>query len=400
MHEADEGDSQEQPLDQRLVSPAFALITGSALAYFIAIGVQIPVLPKYIEDELGGNGFEVGLGVGAFAVSAAVLRPAVGRLGDRRGRRILIVGGGAVAALSVLGYLVATTLPVLIAMRLLTGVGEAAVFVGAATAVQDLAPPTRRGEAASYFSVAVYGGLALGPLLGDLLRQGPGYGAVWIVSASMCVVSLLLATLMPVSRPPASDLPVGKPRLFHPAAVRPGVILALSATGYAGFSAFVPLYVDDIGVDGTGVVFAEYAFAILFVRIFFARLPDKLGSIRGASLALTFQALGFVVLTAVATPAGLYTGTFVYSMGASMLYPALFPLVVDNAPENERSQSIATFTLFFDVSQGAGAFVLGIFVTLGNERWAFGAAAALAALGLVLLRAERRRESVASATPA
>jgi MFS family permease len=396
VHDAGERDLREQPDDPRLLSPAFALITGSALAYFTAVGVQIPVLPKYIADELGGNGLEVGLGVGAFAVSAALLRPAVGRMGDRRGRRVLIVGGAAVAAVSVLGYLVATTLPVLIAMRLLTGVGEAAVFVGAATAVQDLAPPTRRGEATSYFSVAIYGGLAVGPLLGDLLRQGPGYGAVWIVSASLCVVALLLATRMPISRPLETDLPLGKPKLLHPAAVRPGVILALSATGYAGFSAFVPLYVDHIGVNGTGVVFAEYAFAILFVRIVFARLPDKLGSIRGASLALTFQAVGFVVLTAIASPGGLYTGTFIYSIGASMLYPSLFPLVVDNAPENERSQSIATFTLFFDVAQGLGAFVLGIFVTIGNERWAFGVAAALAALGLVLLRAERRREQAAA----
>lgn len=377
--------------DSRLVTPAFALITGSALAYFVAIGVLIPVLPHYIEGELGGSGTQVGIGIGAFAVSAALLRPAVGRIGDRRGRRVLVMGGAATAGISILGYALATTLPALVALRLLTGVGEAAMFVGAATAVQDLSPAERRGEAASYFSVAVYGGLALGPLLGELLRQGPGYRAAWVVSAAMCVVALALGTRMPRAKADLRAVSLGKPKLFHPAALRPGVILALSATGYAGFSAFVPLYVDEIGVRGTGAVFAEYAFAILFVRIFFARLPDRLGSIRGASLALGSQAIGFAVLATVASPFGLYAGTFVYSMGASMLYPSLFPLVVDGAPEEERSQSIATFTLFFDVSQGLGAFVLGVVVSVGSERWAFAAAAALAVLGLGLLRAERRR---------
>lgn len=386
MHEA----------DSRLVTPAFALITGSALAYFIAIGVLIPVLPHYIEGELGGSGTQVGIGIGAFAVSAALLRPAVGRVGDRRGRRVLVIGGAAIAGMSILGYALATTLPALVALRLLTGVGEAAMFVGAATAVQDLSPSERRGEAASYFSVAVYGGLALGPLLGELLRQGPGYRSAWIVSAVMCAVALALGTRMPQAKPSRMAVSLSKPKLLHPAALRPGVILALSATGYAGFSAFVPLYVDQIGVHGTGAVFAEYAFAILFVRIFFARLPDRLGSIRGASLALTAQAIGFVVLATVASPVGLYGGTFIYSMGASMLYPSLFPLVVDDAPEDERSQSIATFTLFFDVSQGLGAFLLGIVVSVGGERWAFGAAAALAALGLGLLQAERRRTPVAA----
>jgi MFS family permease len=217
------------------------------------------------------------------------------------------------------------------------------------------------------------------------LRTGPGYGAAWIASSALCLVSVLLGSRMPVARavehPSVAD---SRRRLLHPAAVRPGIVLALSATGYAGFSAFVPLYVDSIGVHGTGIVFAEYAVAVLVVRIFFARLPDRLGSIRGASLALLLQASGFVVLTAIASPAGLYGGTFVYSMGASMLYPSLFPLVVDGAPEAERSQSIATFTLFFDVSQGLGAFVLGIVVTVANERAAFGTAALLAAVGLAM----------------
>ena len=56
-----------------------------------------------------------------------------------------------------------------------------------------------------------------------------------------------------------------------------------------GFSAFVPLYVTHLGLSGSGVVFAEYAFAVLAVRIFGARLPDRLGSRRGASMALVLR---------------------------------------------------------------------------------------------------------------
>jgi MFS family permease len=377
---------------ERLLTPGFVRITTSALAYFIAIGVLAPVLPLYVEERLHGSGASVGMAVGAFAVSAALLRPLVGRIGDEHGRKVLVLGGGFIAGVSVLGYTLATNLPVLIGMRLLTGVGEAAMFVGAATAVQDLSPPARRGEATSYFSVAVYGGLAIGPLLGEGVRTQWGVHAVWFVSAAMCFVAVIVGLGMPTVRPaPVPDDVVVRRRFLHPAALRPGVILALSTTAFAGFSAFVPLYVKQVGLTSSGAVFAEYAFAVLAVRVFFARLPDRLGSVRGASLAMSLQSAGLIAMCAWHSATGLYVSTFVYSMGVSLLYPSLFPLVVDNAPEHERSQAIATFTLFFDISQGFGAFVLGVVVTLSSERWAFGTAGLLSLAGLALLHSTTRR---------
>ena len=375
----------------RLLTPAFIEITGAALFYFVAMGVVAPVLPRFVEDSLGGGGTAVGISVGAFAVSAALLRPVVGHIGDRRGRRVLVLGGGTIAGISVLGYALATTLPAIIGMRLLTGAGEAAMFVGAATAVQDLSPSSRRGEATSYFSVAVYGGLAIGPVLGELFRTHWGVHAAWFLGGGLCFGAVLLGLRMPVARPAVTEhAPAAKRRLLHPAALRPGLILALSTTGFAGFSAFVPLYVTQLGLQGSGAVFAEYAVAVLLVRVFGARLPDRLGSVRGASIALVFQAAGLLAMCLWMSVTGLYVSTFVYAMGVSLLYPSLFPLVVDGAPEAERSQAVATFTLAFDVSQGLGAFLLGIVVSLSSERWSFGAAALLSIAGLLLVQARLR----------
>ena len=54
----------------------------------------------------------------------------------------------------------------LIALRLATGVGEALVFVGSGTIVADIAPVDRRGEALSIYTIGVWGGLAIGPIVG------------------------------------------------------------------------------------------------------------------------------------------------------------------------------------------------------------------------------------------
>jgi len=367
--------------------PRFALVVSSAAFYFVGIGMLAPVLPRYVKSVLHGGGLQVGVAVGAFAVSAALLRPGVGRVGDRRGRRLLVVGGCVTVGLSVFGYGL-DGLAALVVMRLISGAGEAAVFVGAATSAQDLAPPDRRGQAASLFSIAVYGGIAVGPPIGEWIYHTRGDYPVWLVAGSLCLVAALIgATLPPWVEPPSPDSSPGPHRFFHPAAVRPGVVLMLGAMGYAGFSSFVPLYADRIGLKGAGPVFIEYAVIVLAVRVFASRLPDVLGVRRGPLVALALQAAGLASMGLWVSPTGLYVSTAVYACGVSLLYPALFPAVVDVAPQAERSHAIGTFTLFFDLSQGLGALLLGAVVTATTERGAFIAAGCASALGWWLHRA-------------
>jgi MFS family permease len=382
----------------------FVLVVVVGFAYFTGLGVLAPVLPRYVEDELGGGGAAVGLAVGAFAVSAALLRPWIGRVGDREGRRVLVVGGCLAAGVSMLGYGLPGGLAVLVLLRLVSGAGEAAAFVGAATAAQDLAPAERRGQAASFFSISVYGGLGLGPPVGEWVYRAHGAGMAWVVASGCCVVAGLLALAMPRDRPAPGAAPPstsnGWRSSLHPAGLRPGVILALGASGYAGFSSFVPLYVDEIGLTDAGPAFVEYAVIVLAVRVVGSRLPDRLGTRQGPLAALSLQATGLVLMGLWASAAGLYTATAVYTMGVSLLYPALFPAVVDAAPAEERSHAIATFTLFFDLSQGLGAPLLGTVVALTGERGAFVAAGLLSALGFALHRAAPRAVAVPVPRPA
>ena len=102
-----------------------------------------------------------------FALTAIIARPFLGRLADRYGRRPLMVGGALVAGVAGIASGHVTEFWQLLFMRGFTGVGEAAVFVGAATLIADLSPRDRTAEGASYFSVAVFGGIGIGPLIGE-----------------------------------------------------------------------------------------------------------------------------------------------------------------------------------------------------------------------------------------
>jgi MFS family permease len=380
------GDVPPQPLDddeRSLLTPQFAVVMLASFAYFTAMGALLPTVPRFVEDELGGGGAQVGIGVGAYAVSAALLRPWVGRIGDTRGRRVLAVAGSVVVAVSIVCYALATELWMLIVARLITGAGEAAVFVGVATAAQDLAPDHRRGEAASYFSVALYGGLAVGPPIGESL-VGHGFTTVWLVIAGFAAMAAVAALWIPRGKTvPAEAL--GDRPFLQPDALWPGLILFLGLIPFTAFAAFGPLFAEDIGLGSVGGVFGLYAGLVLVIRIVGARLPDRLGWQRGSTIALLGVTAGIWLIAAWGSVPSIWVAAVGLALGMSLMYPSLFTAVLGAAPEEERSHAVGTFSVFFDLSQGFGATLIGVVVSLssGNDRAGFAAAGLLSFGGLV-----------------
>jgi MFS family permease len=384
----------------RLVTPVFLLITLSTFAYFVAIGSLIPTLPLFIEGPLSGSSISVGLVVGAFSLSAVVLRPFVGRLGDARGRRILIVGGAGVVALSIAAYSLATALPLLLLLRLVTGAGEAAFYVGAASAINDLAPDERRGEALSFFSLALYGGLALGPVLGEWVLHGSHFHTTWIVAAAAAGVAAAMGLRVPDTRPePDPDAPPASHKLVHPKGLVPGTILATSVWGLSGFNTFVPLYALSIGMPGSRIAFVIFSGIVLAIRSFGARLPDVLGPRKAANAALIASTLGLATIGLSGNVPGLLIGAAFFGAGQALAFPALMTLALSGAPTSERGAVIGTFTAFFDLAFGLGALSLGAVVALFGYRGSFIGGALVAGFGIVLLRVYeyRSRRSAASA---
>ena len=382
--------------DRSLLTPQFAVVMVAAFAYFIAMGALIPTVPRFVEDELGGGGLQVGIGVGSLAVTAALLRPWVGRLGDTRGRRLLAVSGAAVVAVSIVGYAAATELWMLVLARLLTGAGEAAMFVGVATAAQDQAPDHRRGEAASYFSVALYGGLAVGPPIGEVL-VGYGFTTLWVAMGLCAGFAAIVSLWIPKGR----ILAVAPRRSFlQPDALWPGVILFLGLIPFTAFAAFAPLYAEDIGLDSVGGILALYGGLVLVIRIVGARLPDRLGWRRGPTMALIGVTAGIWLVAAWGSVPSLWLAAVGLAAGMSLMYPSLFTAVMAAAPEEERTHAVGTFSVFFDLSQGFGATLVGVVVSLtsGNERAGFFTAGLLAFSGLVVQWLLRNRIGRATRT--
>ncbi|HXU85140.1 MAG TPA: MFS transporter, partial [Verrucomicrobiae bacterium] len=307
---------------QSLITPAFVSLAAATLVFFVAGGIVLPIVPQFGERQLRLGPAEVGIAIAMFSVASLVVRPVVGWATDRFGRRPNLIGGAAVTVLALVLHLAAGSLGLLVAARALFGVGEAFFFVAALAAASDLAPADRRGEALSFFSLSLYLGLAIGPLIGEAVLGIGSYGAVWLVAAGTAAIALALAWLMPETVPMTRRESAERARFFHPAGVVPGILIFLGVFGMAGFLAFVPVYVDDVGLSAS-VPLGIYAGIVVVLRLVGARLPDRFGAVRLSGSALVATAAGLAIIGSVPTALGLIVGTAIMAVGVAFTFPAL-----------------------------------------------------------------------------
>jgi MFS family permease len=377
-----------------LFTPVFILLALCELAYFTAAGLTIPLTPLFAEGPLGADELWVGITVGAFSVTALVLRPYAGRTSDRRGRRVLLIGGALLCAVALAAHAVTTSLAVLIVLRLVLGVAEAFFFVAGFAALADIAPPGRAGEALSFNSLALYLGIALGPLLGEALLGVGGFQLAWIGGAVLALVATGLA--LSISETAPELLPDAPPTpLLHPAAAGPGLALFTGIVAMGGFLGFVALHARDVGMETSGPVLLLFGLVVVVCRVVFARVPDRVQPFRLAVVALGMAAVGLGVVSAFASVVGLLVGAAILAAGVAFITPAVFAAILGRVPAAERGSAMATASVFIDLAFGGGPILVGIVAGFLSIPAGFAAAAAVAAAGAIgsALSLRPRRET-------
>lgn len=370
--------------ESRLFTGPFVALAIADLAYFTSAGVLILVTPLFARGPLGADPVGVGIAVGAFSVTALVLRPWSGRESDRRGRRPLLVAGAALAAVAILAHTVTTDLAVLVLLRLVLGVAEAIFFVAGFAMLADLAPRGREGEALSFNSLALYLGIAFGPLLGELMLDIGGFPLAWVGAAVLALVAAGLSLRLPVTGRQA-DGPPGPMVLIHRGVAWPSAGLFTGVAAMAGFLAFVAIYGrDDLAMAGSGPVLLVFGLIVVGCRIAFAKLPDRVPPFRLASAALALIAVGMATTGLVTTVPGLFVGAAMMAVGVAFVTPAFFAAIARGLDPSERGAAFGTVSIFLDLAFGGGPVVLGLIVAAADIPTAFLVAALIPASGAIV----------------
>lgn len=372
---------------------SFAGVFAATFCGLVAIGSVLPVLPRYIHGPLDSGDVAVGVVIGAYAITGLLLRPVAGRLADTRGRKPTVLVGAVLVGLSGLLYLPSLGIAGLIVARLITGAGEGAVYTAGSAWIVDLAPEERRGRVLGLYGLAVWGGLSVGPLVGELLLDLGGYTAVWVAAAVLPIVGALIALS---ARDPFVPLPHAEPHpLIAPEAVGPGFAVGLASFGYAAVATFIVLHLESRGIGHGATVFAAFAAMIVLTRLIFGDLPDRMGAAPVAIVATVGEAFGLLLIAVAPSLLIALVGGLVMGAAFALLNPSLMLIALGRVSQQARGAAMGTYTAFFDAGVGLGAPIAGVVAALTSYEGAFifAAAVCLASALMILARLHPARSS-------
>lgn len=329
---------------------------------YLSVAMAMPAVAVHVSQALGMGNVASGLAVGIAFLSTILSRGWAGRLADEHGGKVAMFRGlGLYAMAGLLCW--ASSLPalglgtglasylVLLAGRLLLGLGESYALVGMLAWAMATLGPARSGLVMALVGIGMYGAFAVGGPLGLWLLQGLGFAGLMLAGMALPLVSaLMLWRTAPAMSAPGQRAPFTQ---VLGLVWKPGAVVGLQGVGFAALGAFFPLYFLAHGWAGAGYGLTCFGLGFVAVRLLAGSLPDRVGGAPVALVSLLVEALGQTLLWLAPNPAVAMVGALLTGMGCSMVFPAMGLEAVKRVPAHLRGTAIGGFAAFQDLAYGA-----------------------------------------------
>jgi MFS family permease len=389
--------STRDPAQGRLL-----LLTAILFIAYVCVAVSLPIVPIYVTEQLRLSNVWAGLGVGIAFLTTIVSRGHAGSLSDRRGAKpavtlgLLFYSGGAlislVAGLTLHAPLVAYV--VLIAGRLLLGLGESLVGVGVISWGVGLVGPARSGKVLALIGAAIYGAFAVGGPIGLALLDRLGFAGAMAISAVLpCLGLLAMWPIAGVVAPPDAKRPsywsvIGRIWMH-------GSIVCLQGIGFAAIGAFFALYFLHRHWSYAGLGLTAFGVGFVLIRVLFGHLPDRIGGLPVAIGSLAVEAIGQAMIWSATDPIVALVGAFLTGLGCSMVFPAMGREVVHLVDPHLRGTALGGYTAFQDLAYGLTGPLAGLLADRAGYDSVFLIGSAAATAGLLIALCLRRAKNLA-----
>ncbi len=353
-----------------------AIVLVAAFAELAYTTVNISAMPIFIKAH-GLAPMWIGICAFCFIFFEGILKSPFGILGDKVGRRNLILAGPAVSIVTCLLTPHILNPWMLVILRLLDGVGAAALWPAAFSLIGDHVPEAHRSRAMSFFNLAYLLGLALGPVLGggvnDLSLTWFHFTFVQSKSTSFYVASILFALttvvailFVPHVKPVAHHAEVGAEgaldfRSFKAMLGRMPMTLLMTFTTFLGIGlimAYVKVFtLEKFNFSEThfGVLLIGPALIIAALSVPLGTMGDKIGKAKAVKIGISLCAISYWLLLVTFSEWSMILFGATLGIGFIIAFPAWMALVSSLCNERQRGAAIGAV----GTSQGLGA-ILGV----------------------------------------
>lgn len=354
---------------------------------FFGFWLLIPVLPFYLSEVFQCSSSSIGLILCCYTVSALCMRPFSGYLLDTFARKPLYLLAYFVFTSMFLGYILAGTLAMFIALRIVHGLAFGTVTVGGNTLVIDIMPSSHRGEGLGYFGLTNNLAMSIGPMVGLFMHNSHcSFNTIFACALAASCIGICSASLVKTSyRPAVKRPPISLDRFILIKGIPAGIVLLLISIPYGMTTNYVAMYAQQIGLKAeTGFFFTWMAVGMAFSRILSGKWVDK-GYITqaistGFYLVVTcFFLLAFCSNIIAWSPSVCSWLFFLTALGLGIGFGIMFPayntLFVNLAPNNQRGTATSTYLTSWDVGIGIGMLTGGYIAHIStfDKAYLFGA---------------------------
>jgi MFS family permease len=373
------------PVERRAVS----VVALMAMCRMFGLFALLPVLAIFAADLQDATPALIGLAVGAYGLTQAVLQIPFGAISDRIGRVPVIVFGLAIFAAGSILAAQSDSIYGVIAGRLLQGAGAIS-----ATLTALLADATReavRTRTMAIFGIAIGSSFLLALIIGPVIAAASGVRSLFWLAAVLAVVAALLLLLLPGG----IDRPAQRPDRRLSAAIRPDLlrldfyIFVLHTLLTASFVALPFLLRDELHL-ALSDHWQMYVGALLTSLL--GTVPLILADERkGKSSTLTIAILLLVLGQLMLAIAGfnliiVYVALAVFFAGFNFLEAGLPARLSIRASGDLRGASLGVFSSSQFLGAFAGGLIGGRFLAGGDPSTVFAVCALLAGAWLVVHR--------------
>lgn len=352
-------------------------------------------LPLYVQ-ELGADKSIAGMVMGTFTIAALLCRPIYGNLVDTKGRKLVLLIGIAIVAVSAFGFTVTTSIMMILVLRAVMGVGFSGFSTAGGTVVADVLPSSRLTEGIGYYGVSANIATAIGPQISLLLIGTLGYNSVFITSLAVCVLGFFLVMTFNYEKKAKLKLQAQEGYVKPPKqkfslksafekTAYPGAITQFFLIMPMGFGmTFIPTLGIVKGIDGIGTYFTVYALTLLGTRFFIGKLADRYGYSKVIVPGIVMVTVATAILAFANSLTPILIAAGFIGLGYGCINPTMNAFIMKVSPIDRRGSANATYYAAFDAGVGFGSMTGGILVQVMGFQYAFFCLIGIMAIGFVL----------------